>query len=78
MLFRIANHLIKVSALRLTKGEDAISDYTPEGVEYHRYLEIICPCGCDQVAGVFKQDDPEDTEGYLGVWMEAYETRGWG
>jgi len=71
MLFRIANHRIKVSASRLMGGEDAIRDNTPEGAEYHRYLEVICPCGCNQVAGIFKQDDQE-------VWMEAYETRGWG
>lgn len=78
MLFRIANHRIKVSARRLAEGEDAISDHTPDGVEYHRYLEIICPCGCNQVAGIFKQEDPDDPTGELGVWMEAYETSGWG
>ena len=60
-----------MNASRLMEGEDAIRDNTPEGVEYHRYLEIVCPCGCNQVAGIFKQDDQE-------VWMEAYETRGWG
>lgn len=78
MLFRIATHRIKVSAGLLAMDEDAIVDNTPDGVEYHRYLEIICPCGCEQVAGVFKQGDPEDPNGEFGVWMEAYETRGWG
>lgn len=75
MLFRVANHRIKVNASKLMEGEDAISDNTPDGVEYHRYLEIICPCGCGQVAGIFKQNDEDSL---FEVWMEAYETRGWG
>jgi len=78
MLFRIANHRIKVNAQLLMEGEDAICDYTPEGIEYHRYLEIICPCGCEQVAGIFKQGNSDDPFTELTVWVEAYETRGWG
>lgn len=78
MLFRIANHIIRVSANRLIENEEAISDHSPDGIEYHRYLEIICPCGCNEVAGILKQEDPDNPCGEVGVWMEAYETRGWG
>jgi hypothetical protein len=67
-------HIVHVHQQKIRKGEDAIIDRTYKGSTHSRYLEIICPCGCEQVAAKVVQVDEPDSCG-ARVWIEAQATR---
>lgn len=63
-------HVVHVHQQNIKKGKDAIIDRTYKGSTYYRELEIICPCGCKQVAAKIVQSDIPDSCG-ARVWIEA-------
>ena len=67
-------HVIHVHQQRIRKGLPAIIDRTYKGSTHHERLEIICPCGCGEVAAVMIHSDTPDSCG-ARVWIEAQETR---
>ena len=67
-------HIVHVHQQKIRKNEDAIIDRTYKGSTHHRRLEIICPCGCGEVAATVVQADEPDSCG-ARVWIEATETR---
>lgn len=67
-------HVVHVHQQKIKQGLDAIIDRTYKGSTHHRSLEIICPCGCNEVAAVIVQSDEPDSCG-ARVWIEARETR---
>jgi hypothetical protein len=68
-------HIIHVHQDRIQTGEDAIIDRAPEETTFHRVLHIVCPCGCDKVAGTMKQSIVPESPGGARVWIEAEQTR---
>ena len=66
-------HIIHVHQQKIRKDEDAIIDRTYRGSTRHRRVEIICPCGCNEVAAVVVQSSTPDSCG-ARVWIEAKET----
>lgn len=67
-------HVLHVHQQKIKKGLPAIIDRTYKGSTHHTKLEIICPCGCDEVAAVFIHSPNPDSCG-ARVWIEAQETR---
>lgn len=67
-------HVIHVHQQLIKKGEPAIIDRTYKGSTHHARLEIVCPCGCDQVAATMIHSPQPDSCG-ARVWIEAEQTR---
>lgn len=67
-------HIIHVHQQKIKQGVAAIIDRTYKGSTHHRTVEIVCPCGCDEVAAVVVQSDEPDSCG-ARVWIEAKKTR---
>lgn len=67
-------HIIHVHQQKIKQGVAAIIDRTYKGSTHHRTVEIVCPCGCDEVAAVVVQSDEPDACG-ARVWIEAKKTR---
>jgi hypothetical protein len=67
-------HTIHVHQQNIKKGDNAIIDRTYKGSTHHRSLDIICPCGCEQIAATIVQSDEPDSCG-ARVWITAQKTR---
>jgi hypothetical protein len=70
----IMKHILHVHQQDIKKGLPAIIDRTYQGSTHHTRLEIVCPCGCEEVAAVFVQSPTPDACG-ARVWIEARATR---
>lgn len=68
-------HTIHVHQQKMRKGQPAVIDRTYIRSTHHRRLEIICPCGCDEVAAVVVQSKVQDACG-AHIWIEATKTSG--
>ena len=68
-------HEIHVHQQRMRKGLSAIIDRTYKRSTHHTRLEIICPCGCDEVAAVMVQHTEQNACG-AHIWIEATKTVG--
>jgi hypothetical protein len=67
-------HVIHIHQLNMRQGRPAIIDRTYRGSTHHERLEIVCPCGCEQVAAVVVQSPTPDRCG-ARAWIEAGLTR---
>jgi hypothetical protein len=67
-------HVIHIHQQKIRQGLAAIIDRTYKGSTHHRRVEVICPCGCEQVAAVIVQPGHADSCG-ARVWIEAQKTR---
>lgn len=67
-------HVVHVHQQRMRRDEPAIIDRTYRGSTHHQRLEILCPCGCGQVAATVVQSRQPDRCG-ARVWIEAAATR---
>jgi hypothetical protein len=67
-------HVVHVHQQNIRRGQAAIIDRTYRGSTHHERLEIICGCGCEQVAAVVVQSRQPDRCG-ARVWIEASDTR---
>ena len=68
-------HKIHVHQQKMRQGEPAIIDRTYLRSTHHTSLEIICPCGCDEIAAVMVQSKEQDACG-AHIWIEATKTSG--
>ena len=71
----VVKHEIHVHHQNMRAGKPAVIDRTYKRSTHHTRLEILCPCGCDEVAAVMIQSKEQNACG-AHIWIEATRTRG--